>query len=173
MSETHDVEAIDTTPVDRTGWGAGPWDGEPDRIEWEHAGRPCLILRASTTGALCGYAAVDPGHPLHGVSYWDTYDLIEYPDVHGGLTYSDACDGGRICHIPQPGKPDEVWWFGFDCGHHMDISPAVICRHPEIKVGDGTYGETYKPVAYVQAEVNRLAEWLVANDTKQLEPGDD
>src|SRR5437868_461399 len=94
----------------------GPWDNEPDRLEWRHAGLPCLMNR-NRSGVWCGYVAVPPGHPFHGASYDDerTYDLPS----HGGLTFSSTCSG-EICHVPQPGEPDDVWWFGFDCNHGYD-----------------------------------------------------
>jgi hypothetical protein len=62
-----------------------------------------------------------------------------------------------ICHLPQSGQPDRVWWLGFDCAHLGDISPAY----------DGLrrsgYGDdTYKDIGYVTNEVTRLASQLAA-----------
>lgn len=133
--------------IDRSKWGDGPWDGEPDRVEFEHAGLPCLMVR-STMGHWCGYAAVPPGHALHG-AYYDKPDV----NVHGGLTYSGDC-GGQICHVPKPGEPDAVWWFGFDCAHLGDHSPGLR------PFSGGTDGESYKTHGYVMAETMRLAEQL-------------
>lgn len=146
--------------VDRTKWGSGPWDGEPDKISWtdEATGLSCLIVR-NRIGSLCGYVAVEPGHPLHGSSDWDI------PlDAHGGITFTDSCDEdapieGAICHVPAPGKPADVWWFGFDCAHAWDVSPAlsqVLGRFP-----NGT-DITYKTVGYVRSECERLAAQLKA-----------
>ena len=42
-------------------WGQGPWDDEPDRVDFEHAGFPCLLLRNPRLGQWCGYVAVPPG----------------------------------------------------------------------------------------------------------------
>lgn len=153
------AESIDRTPVDRTGWGPGPWDGEPDRIEWEHAGRPCLMVR-HPNGHWCGYAAVDPGHPLHGKDYDDPFqwedDWESAP--HGGLTYANKC-GHNVCHVPKPGQPDDVWWFGFDCGHLSDLSPGRAAR--ERAMGFPPIGRhIYRCVPYVEVETNRLAEYL-------------
>lgn len=139
-------EKIDRTPRDRSKWGSGPWDGEPDRVEGKHAGLPTLALR-NPMGGWCGYVAVPPGHPFHGQPYDEHYDL----DVHGGLTYSDRCDGSRICHIPKPGEPDDVWWFGFDCGHSSDLLPGMR---------DYGFGGTYRTLDYVRAEIQKLAEQL-------------
>lgn len=129
-------------------WDAGPWQDEPDRVEWRsRSGLPCLIVR-NHLGVLCGYVGVPPGHPLHGQHYADV------PlDAHGGLTYSDACRGG-ICHVPAPGEPDAAWWFGFDCGHAFDLVPGMP---------DGlrlARDWTYRDVAYVTHEVNQLAEQI-------------
>lgn len=164
--------------VDRTGWPAGPWDGEPDKLEWrdEATGRPCLIVR-NPRGALCGYVGVDAAHPWHGVGYSacaqkpacseDAYYCDHTPtarvSVHGGLTYSDACHGS-ICHVPAPGEADDVWWFGFDCLHHMDLAPGNEAdgwnRMIGTPTGDLGGGTAYRDVAYVKAEVAKLAQQI-------------
>lgn len=150
-----------TPAVDKSEWGDGPWLTEPDRVEWEHAGLPCLAARSEIGGNWCGYAAVPPGHPLHGKDYNDV-DV----DVHGGLTYASLC-AGHICHVPKPGEPDDVWWFGFDCGHCFDVMPAMDSRTRSFGLAPvfPPYGmplTTYKTLDYVQAEVNRLADQLAA-----------
>lgn len=104
-------------------FGPGPWEAEPGRVEWYHGDTPCL-MRRNRMGVCCGYAAVAPGHPLHGKGYDDAPDFV----VHGGLTFASSCDGEEgtgICHVPRPGEPGEVWWFGFDCGHGMDLIPTM------------------------------------------------
>lgn len=134
----------------KAAWGDGPWLHEPDRVDFEHAGLPCLLLR-NRAGAWCGYAAVPPGHPLHGKDY-ETPDV----EVHGGLTYASACDR-HICHVPKPGEPDDVWWFGFDCSHSGDISPAYDLPRGERY---SSYTDQYRTVDYARAETARLAEQL-------------
>lgn len=143
----------------------GPWGDEPDKVSWTDpaSGRPCLIVR-SPMGGLCGYAAVDPGHPWHGVSCWD---LPEEPAVHGGLTYSDVCDDSPdaetqgICHVPAAGAPERVWWFGFDCGHSCDVLPRMLRAMRESRLVYPA-AEVYRDVPYVVGEVQRLATQLVA-----------
>jgi hypothetical protein len=139
--------------VDRTGWPTGPWDAEPDRLEWRtKAGLPGLIKRSPMSGSWCGYVAVPPGHPLHSRDY-DDVNIA----VHGGLTYGGPCRGA-ICHVPEPGEADNVWWLGFDCGHHLDISPGI----PGMAKTFADLSEVqYRDVAYVTAEVEQLAEQVV------------
>lgn len=145
--------------TDRTDWPAGPWDNEPeDRISWTDAatGLPCLMVRGGG-GAWCGYVAVAPGHPWHGKG------SDEVPaDVHGGLTYADACFG-PICHVPAPGASDDVWWLGFDTSHAWDLRPADwraykrdAAGHVPVMIGE------YRDVAYVRAEVTSLAAQAMA-----------
>lgn len=161
MAKTEAAERSWTT-VDKAGWGDGPWQDEPDKIQWidEETNLDCLIHRGPM-GNLCGYVGVPPGHPAHGKSY-DGIDV----DVHGGLTYSEFCQEGDdeaagVCHIPLPGRPVKVWWLGFDCGHAFDVMPAMDARQrvaglPPLRFGN----ETYKSVAFVRAEIRRLARQL-------------
>lgn len=145
-------------PIDKSTWGAGPWQQEPDRVEFEHAGFPCLLRRSPLGGHWCGYAAVPPGHPDHGLHYSDV-DV----DVHGGLTYASACDG-EICHVPKPGEPDDVYWFGFDCGHYLDILPAMEARDRldgfERLFQEPRVYRVYRDLAYAMSETKQLAEQL-------------
>lgn len=152
--------------VDKSTWGSGPWQDEPDKKQWLDArtGLPCLIVRnIHGSGALCGYVGVPRTHPLYEKGY-DEADI----EVHGGLTYADRCQEVQnhcegICHKAPEGD-DDIWWSGFDCAHYRDLSPLL--RHtlskypgclPEIDMG-----ETYKTMAYVTAEVEKLALQLKA-----------
>lgn len=137
----------------------GPWQDEPDKVQWIDPATDldCLTVR-NRYGVWCGYVGVPPDHPLHGIQYDDAPHL----SVHGDLTFSSLChEGGRICHVPLPGRPDAVWWFGFDCGHLYDYSPNMpelpgISRDPDVR------GETYRDLDYVRQECARLAGQLVA-----------
>jgi hypothetical protein len=143
-------------PIDRTGWGPGPWDDEPDRVEWRHISGLACLMRRNHHGVWCGYVAVPTEHPMHGRAYSDV-DV----DVHDGLTYSHSCQGD-ICHVPQPGESDDVWWFGFDCGHLGDYLPGVAAHLRLIGHAYPDPDAVYCMLAYVQAETNRLADQLVA-----------
>lgn len=221
------MEAIEYRTVDKSEWGPGEWQDEPDKVQWkdEATGLPCLIVR-NWSGALCGYAGVSEGHPLFAKDYSATlphecdgscsaeYDYHRYDaspagmvSVHGGLTFSGFCfdasrerwekwrankprweaeaikypkgDAARslregagqfddyeawklhaqqtsICHLPAPGEPDHVWWFGFDCAHSGDSCPG---SDGLLKYGFG--GEAhYKDMDYVKGHVASLARQL-------------
>ena len=138
-------------------------------------GLDCMIVR-NHWGAWCGYVGVPPGHPAHGKNY----DEAPNVSVHGGLTFAGMCDETEdpafgICHVPAPGRPGDVYWLGFDCGHAWDIQPEMAAdyreRHADaIANGDlegarlwsGDFGETYKTLDFVTAEVTQLAAQLVA-----------
>ena len=138
--------------------GAGPWEGEPDKAVWvdKATDLDCMIHR-NRTGALCGYVGVGPDHSLHGKDY----DKVGV-DVHGGLTYANGCQEGddpaiNVCHVPQPGRPDDVWWFGFDCAHFRDLVPGMAAM-PELV---GIFNDAvYRDFVFVTAEVESLAKQL-------------
>lgn len=150
------------TTIDKSAWGPGPWQDEPDKVQWvdEATGLDCLVVRVPAGGHLCGYVGVPPGHPWHGreYGYYDG-DPDSQVDVHGGLTYSDSCqqcdDESRgVCHVAEDGAADDVWWFGFDCAHLDDLSPGLAPVLRSMAEGD------YKDVGYVRREVAYLARQL-------------
>lgn len=89
--------------------------------------------------------------------------------------------------------PSTLWWFGFDCGHYQDFSPGMDATSRELdeKYGAGRHGsrepesydeatgtmtkygmpETYRPMAYVKAEVEALAIQLKGIMRKELPSG--
>ena len=160
------------TWVDKSDWGDGPWQEEPDRIEWRDGEYVCLMLRNPSFGMWCGYVGLRSEHPWHGKGY----DDIEGASVHGGLTFAGPCmdddrpQRERVCHMPLPGEPEDLWWLGFDCHHYMDLAPGM--RAFERRMGDeyeakgdmksaelfrrGPEGYTYRHVAYVRSEVEDL-----------------
>lgn len=153
--------------VDRSKWLPGPWDNEVDRVEWESHGFPCLLLRHQESGHWCGYVAVPPGHPCHGK---------EEPEVsvHGGITYSGFCYG-NVCHVPKPGEPDDVFWFGFDAAHGGDLN-GFGCGLGHIYGEYGAYNHeralrndtgfsypgVYRTQEYMRQECESLASQLAA-----------
>lgn len=150
------------THMDKSDWGEGAWQAEPDKLQWidEATDLDCLIVR-NRMGGLCGYVGLPPGHPLHGQADYMDIDV----DVHGGLTFADSCheEGAvesSICHVPFPGRPDNVWWLGFDCGHWMDLLPAMVAHEQALGFPPVPGDYVYRDVAWVRAECARLAQQL-------------
>ena len=115
-------------------WPEGPWTDEPDKVQWVDpaTGLDCLLHR-NHLGAWCGYVGVPRSHPMYGKHYGD----VEV-DVHGDLTYAATCQDTSdesigICHVPEPGRPHDVWWFGFDCGHGGDFMPGSAALYIELE----------------------------------------
>ena len=139
----------------------GVWQDEPDKLVWrskEHS-LPMMIVRSPSTGALCGYVGVPPGHRFHKADYSEVDDV----EVHGGLTYANECSG-HICHKHKDSEP-EVWWLGFDCAHSGDYTPLMPPYLGLSLFGEDTTlggGDDYCTVAYVKAETERLAAQLAS-----------
>jgi hypothetical protein len=156
--------------LDKGLWGDGPWQHEPDKQQWvdEATGLDCLIVRTPWAGHLCGYVGVPEGHPAFGLGY-DQANALGEPDddgyrwlrVHGGLTFAGPRQEGAeetgICHVPQPGRPDRIWWLGFDAAHADDIMPAFDHLLGRRRVNPRA---VYRTVAYMQAECAALAAQL-------------
>jgi hypothetical protein len=216
------METLEWKTVDKSKWGEGAWNNEPDKKQWQDAetGLPCLIVRARQTGSLCGYVGVPSTHGAHGLSYDGTPDadfqarlnmnrqrlramgklmdggadftaasekvwegegerqeptgigkMVYEVSVHGGLTFAGECQEGGdpsqlICHVPAPGEPDDIWWFGFDCSHAWDLSPGMRAMMREINeranITFSAYSrdDIYRDLAYVEGEVRSLAKQL-------------
>lgn len=163
MAEQHKTAGLkEYRTIDKSAWSPGPWQDEPDKIQWinEATGFPCLIVRAPLHGALCGYVGVPDSHRF----FEKIYEYIEENttiSVHGGLTFADHCQKGPdvethgICHIPEPGQPDNVWWIGFDCAHAGDYNPAYEHRFKALGLG------IYRNISYVRNQVTQLAAQLI------------
>jgi hypothetical protein len=169
--------------VDKSKWDRGPWDEEPDLENLTTAeGFDALVFRTSWNGSFCGYVGVPPSHPWYGKEYGAAVKMTEKqakepvdidrvsvislfmmaasdtdPDdeasidciirVHGGLTYSGF---GR----ERFGEKPDFWYFGFDCAHSGDMSPATASRY-----GFGL-DERYRDIDYVRREIAALSKQL-------------
>jgi len=136
--------------MDKSEWADGPWQKEPDKMQWtdEATNLPCLIVR-NNGGALCGYVGVTADHPAFETQYSDV-DV----SCHGGLTFSEFCDpDSKICHDPDKGEPDRVWWLGFDCCHGGDYSPR------DFRLSFTRWAK-YRDLEYVRNECSKLAAQL-------------
>jgi len=105
--------------------------------EWE--------ITSNRMGYRCGYVRVPPGHPWYGLHY----DAVEpYPEVHGGLTFSETdYNCGK-------GGADDAWWLGFDCAHCGDAPDPALPGYLERMEVPGCVVRT---TGYVQAECEGLA----------------
>lgn len=159
------MNAQERTFIDKSAWPEGPWNDEPDRVDWrDSTGLPQFIKRNAAMGIWCGYVGVPKSHPLYEASG-------DNLDVHGCVSFTGPCaphkegieDHELICHVPLEGETDDIWWFGFDCGHHMDLVPVSISfmKGPGDTEGFGSsqYG-VYRDRAYAMAETGRLAKQL-------------
>lgn len=164
------MRTIEYRTDDKTKWGPGPWQDEPDKVQFEDpaTGLPCLIVR-NRFGALCGYVGVSASHPWFGKDYSDIPD-----DVHGGLTFADKCQPGderdAVCHLVEPGEDDNIWWLGFDCAHAFDFTPGLADM---LGPGGTVPGERweYKTIAYVKNEIQRLAQQCQAESPDPTSAG--
>lgn len=145
-------------PEFRDGWGAGPWQDEPDQINWTdpESGYRCQIRRNPYLGQLCGYVAIPPTHPAHpdqGAGK-DAEDALE---CHGGITWADF---ERIYDDPNEPLVSNWWQFGFDCGHLWDLVPNIhFMRKPGQILWNAVMierQEVYRDVAYVEGEIASL-----------------
>jgi hypothetical protein len=150
------MKDLEYRTMDKSAWGDGPWQHEPDKMQFVDAatGLPCLIVR-NRFGALCGYVGVSKGHPYYGKVYDD-------PDVsvHGGLTFADFCDpkgdeAKSICHKVEPGEDDQVYWLGFDMAHAYDYVPGMRKYNDSL-----SREEIYRDIGYVKTQCARLAKQL-------------
>ena len=130
-----------------------PWETEPDSLDFEAEGLPCVMRRNPVWGTWCGYVGIGQEHPLHGLP---TNHLLKLPEswfdgrslqqgygpmdlfIHAisrATSMTDACPislafevhgGVNFADDQPPGRePDGRWWFGFDCGHAGDFVPGA------------------------------------------------
>lgn len=163
----------------RSLYGSGPWDAEPDTLMWPAAAPPhypCMCWR-NHRGVWCGYVAIPADHPLHGRGYYDLGDVTD--GVHGGCTFTNAGVAG-------------TWVFGFDCGHGFDYGPGDAAMDRWLGLNDKTFpprllrrtgpyveppagtrlAPRYRPLTYAREHAERLALHLaqVAAGTRALPP---
>jgi hypothetical protein len=151
--------------VDKSAWGPGPWQDEPDEVSWtdDATGLACLIMRSPFSGGLCGYVGVGPDHRWYGLNKSDCLDegcdsllCPRMLDVHGGITFS----GVRSADALTPGNTSAVWlwYFGFDCFHEDDYGPKVAAQ--DLSWAEITKQNTYRDISYVRGECSGLAAQL-------------
>lgn len=132
-------KVIRTNPKERKGWRPGPWDSEPDYMEFEFLGFLCIMRRNMNFGNWCGYIRVPRLHPWYATS--DESEL-NVP-VHGGVTYAGPCFIGD--DVDETTDPEYIL-IGFDCAHAGDVMPGY-------RIGGAG---TYKDINFVSNELRNL-----------------
>jgi hypothetical protein len=129
-------------------WGHGPWEAEPNEVVWndEVTGLPCLIVR-DTFGYLSGFVGVQENSRYHGMGAGEVFF-----STHGGV----AAAGRKSSDPLRRG----LWWFGFDCAHHLDVVPGL----------PGQSGE-YRDIDYVRTECSKLATQIAAPPVEAVAGG--
>ncbi len=140
--------------------------------EFEHAGLRCKVVQTSM-GHHCGYVAVPPSHPWHGLHY-SAKVSVPQSVIEREIGENDVCIISLICQS-EPVKAeacpidlaisihggmtyaakdhsDDHWWFGFDCAHYGDGR----------REGD----DGWKDEAFAAAECRRLADQLAIFSTE-------
>lgn len=152
-----------STYVDKSAWGDGPWQIEPDHAVWtdDATGYICEITRRPAA-SLCGYVYLPAGHILYGVDH----RAIGAAQVHNGLTYSR--------HAIDTTTGLTLWCLGFDTGSVHDINPDpagqlrksdAALMHDTVVVADvlsnrGNITPAYRTFDYVVSELARLCRQL-------------
>lgn len=147
LERSRAVDALQWRYLDKSAWGFGPWQDEPDKLQYVDGatGLPCLIVRNPFYGYLCGYIGVREGHELYGVHFSEcplrcgAAECGHTPETklqtHGTINFSEPCDPDgevvkvAICHDVQ--GEDRVWWFGYDCARtsERDYTPHPAWIH--------------------------------------------
>ena len=138
------------TTVDKSDWGPGPWQDEPDKVAWvdPDTGLDCMAKRHERLGD--PYLRAEAERHPHGDRAW----LLKRLERQGGMAFEEWVEDQRphrVCHVPPPGQPEEVWWFGFDCAHLGDHSPGVNGSFPS------PADDEYRSLFYVERRVAELA----------------
>lgn len=161
----------------------------------------CVAIALETRGFRCGYVGVPKTHVFYGKNYYEKTELSlddvrrifgEEPqigkrspisifttdvdklriedllDVHGSITYSGE-NGYPIEY------DEDVWFFGFDCGHYNDLRDLSITMPKEyfeqaVEHNDILRDENaeVRTLDYVVDECNCLSEQLKRYDSDDI-----
>lgn len=137
-------------------------------------------------GHRCGYVAVPKNHVLYGAKHHEQHESLIFPqnetigkrgvipfffsdpdkmntpaivfDVHGGITYSEDSLLGV--------EGENLWWFGFDCGHSGDApSPEYLeeqrRKYPSLHSFTVASRGVHRTLEYCIDECESLARQLI------------
>lgn len=141
---------------DRSRWGRGAWDNEPDAARWldEKSLFQCVISRCHSYW--CGYVIIPSSHFLYNINLYDI-DTTHFK-VHGGVSYSGKGNFSTWKRfLSEASRAPNDWVIGFDCGHCDDMTPEDGYSQWKIK----NYEDyLYRDIEYVKKEVTKLASYL-------------
>jgi len=164
------------------------WDNEPDRLEFDHVGFKCLVLRPSEMKHLCGYVGLPKWHPYYGKHYNQCLlgcsgEVSDFPPLkkrgirqwkctfderdHPNLEMIIRVHGGLTFSQQGDGETwdKDLWWLGFDCAHSGDLVPGMYEKYGVVLPERFTqlqHDEVYRNIDYIKNETMRLAEQLTA-----------
>lgn len=145
--------------IDKTLWGDGPWQNEPDELRFEYKGYTCELRRnIFVTGAWCGYVFMKS---TCKASTDDKYKASQLIKVHGEITYAylgiDDSTGEEICIL------------GFDLGHLNDLMPlkqtntGMINLLNSLTEAKGTYAfkKIYRTMKYAKKQCESMVDQII------------
>ena len=147
--------------------GAGELDADVARASLGAARRALADGQPSVAAASLGEAlALWRGTPLADFGYegFAQAEIARLEELKLAVQeeWVEAEMGRRICHVPEAGRPDKVWWLGFDCAHLGDAMPGMNEFREATRISALSERETYRTLAYVKGEVEGLARQLAA-----------
>jgi hypothetical protein len=135
--------------VDKSKWGRGEWDTEPDFSSWIDNETGYLLEIHRYHGALNGYVTIPTALEI------DQYAAFGY---HYTITFNNV------------DKPNNHRRLGFDCGHGGDYNPSYSAI-PEME--GLSFGLTYRNFEYVKQCVERMAKSLKKMELNGWKPVED
>jgi len=145
------AEPMIALTLDKSEWGDGPWQSEPDSEFWIDmaSGFPGFARRSEAFGCWCGYLGLPPKHP------WFSLAVEHIP-----LLAPNEISASGYAPIERGTKP-VYRWLGFHCGHAGDYTPAIwpTLDHflsPSLRLDAEVRGE-YRDLEWVKSGVTIMA----------------
>lgn len=151
---------------------------EPDHYSGCAYGLP-IFMQRNYSKAWCGYVGVPSHSQLFGMDYSDSIKRDDWREIKfggqspivifcaAGKDLSEGVQLDLLFDVPggltwardrKPGQPkDNFWWFGFDCSHYNDLSPADVFNSFSDYPFDLLEGRTYRNFAFVKRACFSLA----------------
>lgn len=150
---------------DKTSWGKGPWQDEPDYVAFidKETTYPCVAKR-NMLGAFVGYVGTDERHPLYmsevGCPEFDFIDAHERAPSFAAFLPDESLNFS---------PPKRYWWIGFDCMHDNDHCPwrdKTTKPQPTLPRTRRRGQGIYRDLPYVVEQLEFLASQLSTFDPR-------